>query len=177
MFKVHRIDEPVRAGVVQRHFPFHTGDDEQFHAFVDGDGTATRHLDFGVDLGNKIIFGPFGSHKEVKRLLEQDAQHLVLGQKVPDGGERGARLHVCPFQFAMDGADFALLDRVERLWVAFARDGGDKRSGPFLPCTVRADDLISQLERTERHHTGMGGDDFLFLKRGSLDFFEKACDI
>lgn len=94
-----------------------------------------------------------------------------------DGGERGARLHVCPFQFAMDGADFALLDRVERLRVAFARDGGDERSGPFLPCAVRADDLVSQLERTEGHHAGMRSDDFLFLKRGSLDFFEKACDI
>ena len=122
----------------------------------------------GVDLGDEIILGPLGSHKKVERLLEQDAQHLVLGQEVADGGERGARLHVCPFQFAMDGADFALLDRVERLWVAFARDGGDERSGPFLPCAVRADDLVSQFERTEGHHTGMRSDDFLFLKGEAL---------
>ena len=74
---------------------------------------------------------------------------------MPDGGERGARLYVRPFQLAMDCAEFTLLNRVERLG-AFARDGGDKRSGPFLPCSVRADDLISQLEQPKRHHTGMG---------------------
>ena len=94
-----------------------------------------------------------------------------------DGGERGARLHVCPFQFAMDGADFAFWTALSGFGLRSRVDGGDERSGPFLPCAVRADDLVSQLERTEGHDAGMRSDDFLFLKRGSLDFFEKACDI
>ena len=93
-----------------------------------------------------------------------------------DGGERGARLHVCPFQFAMDGADFAFWTALSgfglrsRVMVAMSVPGRSFHV-PFGPMTLSPS--LSEPKVTTRYAERR----FPVPQKGKLDFFEKACDI